>query len=387
MTALFSIGRLPVVIVTASVLLLGCANNDEYLEAGTLPPIEVPDELDKETLGEIYRVPEGDGRIAAGELKKPLPPTLSGLQSVSEPRVQSFEGGSWLVVPKEASATWSQLLIFLRSRNITAATQDVFKATIETGWVIDETNPSKAFRYRLHLESGLQPDLTEIHAVNIQGDPRNPVQTISQWPEQPENAAHQQWFLKQVAKVMSNQKSLGDSLIASSISLPNKVRASSVQAEPVIELTVSQSRTWKAVEEALSEGDFVLYDQDATAGVFYMDESEPEPKKKKGLTAKVGSFLSDLARVGLAKSEAETKKSPYSLQQVLSRLPDEDAVTALLGSSPVAEKSLLSNVPGYLLIVRGISGKQRLYIRDGYGRPLPTVQAKLLLDNVRQQLF
>lgn len=376
--------------VAATAVLSACTTNDDYLKASTLPPITVSEELDKGTLGEIYRVPEGDGRIATGELKKPLPPTLSGLQGVSEPRVQTFEGDSWLVVPKEASATWSQLLIFLRSRSISTVSQDVFKATIETGWVRDESDPTQAYRYRLHLEAGLQSDLTEIHAVNIQGSPRSQLPAVSQWPPQPESATQQTKFLKQIAKVMSNQKALGDSLIASSINLPEKVRGSSVQGEPVIELAISPARTWQAVETALGQGDFVLYDQDRSAGVFYMDEDEKTAKKKKSLKEKVGAFLDELARVEITKRGASKEKgkvSPYSLEQVLAHLPEDDVVNALLGPIENSDKPLLNKVPGYLLVVNNIGDKQRLYVRDGYGRPLPSAQAKLLLDSVKSQLF
>ncbi|MGS2718512.1 outer membrane protein assembly factor BamC [Eionea flava] len=363
-------------------LLSACSSNDAYLDSKTLPPVVVPDNLDKEALGQIYTIPESDGRLATGEFAEPLPPTLASRQSITEPRVQTFQNKSWLVVPKEASATWSQLLIFLQSRRILSLEQDVNTAVIETDWISEGANFGESYRYQLRLEAGFQPELTEIHAVNIKGTDRTSIPPATEWPKKSESSSHEAWLLKDIAKVISNQPSQGDSLIASAISFPPKSTSNSVNGEPIVELLVSQERAYNVLLNSLNDSQFVTYDYDQAAGVIYFDEDDTQEKKT--LTNKVVGFIYDLATVQFLKNE-----SSYPLEEVLAKLPNETAVAQLFPS--VQERNTvktLSNVPGYMLVLRSVnSNKQHLFIRDGYGRPLPSSEAKALLDTVKKLLY
>lgn len=367
---------------TAMLLITACSSNTAYLDAKTLPPVVVPDNLDKQALGQIYVIPEGDGRLATGEFLEPLPPTLASRQVITEPRVQTFNGKSWLVVPKDASATWSQLLIFLQSRRISAVKQDPSKATIETDWITEGAQLNQGFRYQLHLEAGLQPELTEIHAVNIQGDSQTAVPSSTLWGESSDSASHEVWLLKQIAKVISKQQSLGDSLIASAISFPPKSVATSVNGEPVVDLLVSQRRAYNVLLNSLNDSQFITYDYNESEGVIYFNEDKNA--EKKSLTNKVAGFIYDIATVQFLKND-----SPYPLTDILTHLPDEAAVNALFPDvSTRAIDKKLSEIPGYLLVLRNIDNEtQRLYLRDGYGRPLPPAKAKVLLDTIKRQLY
>jgi uncharacterized lipoprotein len=365
----------------ASVLLLSaCSSNDTYLGAKTLPPVVVPDRLDKQALGQIYVVPKGDGRLAAGEFSEPLPPTLSSRQAIIEPRIQTFQGKSWLVVPKEASATWSQLLIFLQSRQINSVKQDPSAAVIETEWVTEAAEYNQAYRYQLHLEAGLQPDLTEIHAVNIQDSSKAPIPAATQWPQYSESTSHEVWLLQQIAKIISNQKTLGDSLIASAISFEPKSVSNSVNGEPVVDLLVSKDRAYNVLLNSLNDSQFATYDYDESAGVIYFNEDDTQ--EKKSLTKKVTGFIYDIATVQFLKND-----SPYPLVDILASLPNEESAKALF-PQPRVETKKLPGIPGYLLVLRQVNeNKQRLYLRDGYGRPLASAKAKVLLDTIKKQLY
>lgn len=366
----------------AALLLVGCSSNDAYLKSKTLPPVVVPDNLDKDALGQIYVIPESDGRLATGEFAEPLPPTLSSRQTITEPRVQTFQNKSWLVVPKEASATWSQLLIFLQSRRVLSLKQDPSAAVIETDWMTEGANFGEAYRYQLRLEAGFQPELTEIHAINIKGDSRQTIPPTTQWPQQSESQSHQAWLLKDIAKAISNQPSLGDSLVASAITFPPKSVSTSINGEPVIELLVSKQRAYNVLLNSLNDSEFVTYDYDETAGVIYFDEDKTQEKKT--LTKKVVGFIYDLATVQFLKNE-----SAYPLEEVLAKLPNEPSVAQLF-PSVIARPDVktLSGVPGYLLVLRSVNEqKQQLFIRDGYGRPLSSAEAKVLLDTVKKLLY
>ncbi len=372
-------------------LIGGCVSNDEYLTAQTLPPIVIPSELDNQAVGQIYTVPEGDGRLATGELKKPLPPTLSASQAITEPRMQSYGDNSWLVVPKESSATWSQLLLFLQSRNIQVIKQDPFSATIETGWISESAEPGTAFRYLVQLEAGLQTELTEIHVINRKGIANTSISRSTVWGQRSDNRSHGEWFLKQIARGLNAQKTLGDSLIASSIQFPDKVISTSVNGEPVLELSLEQGRAFNSVSSSIELGNFNIFDADETRGLVYFTKgkvSKGEDQRK--FTQKVKDFLDKISTAKLTRQGLVTNAdASYSLDEIIANLPNETEVNQLFPNREIDEDAnTLSSVSGYLLIQRLTSdNKQRIYIRDGYGRLLKPSDAKQILDTIRQALI
>ncbi len=375
----------------AALLLGACSSNESYLEATTLPPIVVPDGLDKQALGELYAVPAGDGRLASGELERPLPPTLSATQAI-EPRVQSLGGESWLLVPKEAAATWSQLLLHLQSRRITTPKRDVFKASLETSWVTEAaTIPNTAFRYQLRLEPGIQPDFTEIHAVNIQGAPRSSIPASTQWPIEPENKNHQQWLLKDIARGISRQKAVGDSLIASSIAFEPKVISTTVSGEPVLEMDLSAVRAHSALATSLKENDFFVYEENKSAAVVHFNTNNDGKKEKKKFRERLKNFLDRISSAKLTRDGLVTNRtaSAEGLGDILANLPDEPAVNELFPNRRInPDAPELLNIPGFLMVRKTLpDNRQRLYIRDGSARRLEPSKAKQLLDEIKQQLF
>jgi len=365
-------------------MLAACSTNDDYLQAKSLPPITVPEGLNSQTLGEIYKVPDSDGRIAAGEFKKPLPPTLAVRQKIATPTMQSFNQRSWLTVPKEASSTWSQLLSFLQQRDIDIVKQDLTKAVIETDWFTLAAQPGLAHRYRFHLEAGLQEGVTEIHGQNVQAKVGEDSTLL--WPDNVQNLSqnpvHEFWLLDQISKTMTDKSISGDSLLASRISLPKKVSIASDKGEPVLEFIAAEDRVFNALNNAIlndEQDSFKLYEKSDLDKVIYID-----------VLKKMVGFLDKITTTTSKDSSNESKTaSNSSLAEVLKALPHEEPVMALfpaLKSSPALKK--LSRVKGYLLVQRASAGnKQRIYIRDAYGRPLPFIEAKSLLESIKNLLL
>jgi len=207
-----------------------------------------------------------------------------------------------------------------------------------------------------------------------------PANTV--WPEYSEGTSHELWLLQQIAKVISNQKALGDSLIASAISFAPKSISNSVEGEPVVDLLVGKDRAYNVLLNSLNDSQFVTYDYDESAGVIYFNEDEKQ--EKKSLTSKVTGFIYDIATVQFLKND-----SPYPLEDILSSLPNEEPVNALFPRvQQGASVRKLSGIPGYLLVLKQVEeNKQRLYLRDGYGRPLSSAKAKVLLDTIKKQLY
>ena len=266
--------RLLLVIVVLG--LAACSSNGAYLQSKTTPPLQVPQGLEGEALGDLFVVPEGDGRIASGEFKNPFPPVLLGKQRIDTPKIRNFDGQSWLVVPRDAATTWSQLLLYLRSRQFATVQQNVLDASIETDWIVAATDPGTAVRYKLTLEPGLNSELTEIHVVNRVGSLSTPITAGQPFPAVSEDEIHEKWLLNELARNLDQQQIKGDSLLASSISFDASSRATSVNGEPVIRMTLSPRRAFDALLNVLSDqsNKYELYDTSASESIIYFDLSE-----------------------------------------------------------------------------------------------------------------
>jgi hypothetical protein len=131
---------------------------------------------------------------------------------------------------------------------------------------------------------------------------------------------------------------------------------------------------------SLNDSQFVTYDYDEAAGVIYFNEDDTQ--EKKSFTRKVAGFIHDIATIQFLKKEGS-----YPLADILANLSDEESANILFPPSGANTKKL-TGVPGYLLVLKQVDeNKQRLYLRDGYGRPLASAKAKVLLDTIKKQLY
>ena len=350
------------------VVLVGCATKSNYRDAQSLPPLKVPENLDKDTLGQLYSLP--DDAVAKHALSPvintPLPPGLNAHTRLvaTKASVQALESQFWMTVPSPPAQAWSQLIRVLQALKQPIIKQDIASATIDTGWSAMGAAAQLAHRYQIQLQSGLQPEITEIHLVNKQAQAEAIFNNIAlasqttQWPLESDNKTHERWFLGELTKALNAAVSNGgDSLLASRISLPAKVVLGSDVGEPVLEFATSRARAYAAISQSLTQGAIQLYEQDAEQGVFYIPDG----------------------------SATASNRARYELKQILSALPDEVAVNRLF----VGERNTktIPGLVGYLVVLHPFAEQYRVYVRDAYGRVLPEDKARELLNVIQQELL
>ena len=69
------------------------------------------------------------------------------------------------------------------------------------------------------------------------------------------------------------------------------------------------------------------------------------------------------------------------------QLDDSPDNRAIFDSVSVAKSEPLENVPGYLVVVRGINDQIEVRIRDGYAQKLSNRESKQLLSLIRRNLI
>lgn len=378
------------VFVALSFLSACSTGKTDYLEAKTIPAIELPEGADDDRVGELYRVPESKSDKKLTEFEVPLPPVVAVREDDNIASRQTMGDRIWVLNGQSPANTWSQLLSFWQTRGVALTKRDLSTATIETDWFSEAVQPGFAVRYQLRLERGLQENSTEIYLSNDkirvaelqksesqasesqQSDLQRPPISAENWTDAVQDRAHANWLAEQLLILMNNPNTVfGDSYLATTIELPPKLGLSQLNSEPVLISTEERSRLEQALNRGLETAGLLIYDQDVQQGVFHFDEYDERKPRLLGLIPEKGR---------------ESKKSRYTLNDILAHLLPYDDENAVFSSNLLSDKEL-SNVPGYLLALKEHQGQTLIFVRDGYGKPLAFGRARELLDTIRLRLI
>jgi outer membrane protein assembly factor BamC len=357
---------------------------NDYLKANTLPPITIPPHLDSQTIGQILKVPETDILVSSENAEVPPPPRLTIEKNLPRISIQQLDGKRWILMAQPASEAWPLIVNFLKDNKLTVVNTDVSKGTLETDWLTLAIDPHNVNKYLFQLDSGVQPDTTEIHIVNLVR-PNDEAKESRQSTQESVDKVRENWMINELVESLTNDTTaLGESLLAQKVGSEDKVHLRQQQGELVLAVTLDKQRTYASLSHAFTQDEFILYQQDPEQGIFHINHLQVMDKKKSeglvsGLIKKLNPFAS-----------SERPISDYSLSDIITRLPVQLPQTKKIFPTKDAESSSvkLANVPGYLVVVvEDDVTRQVVYIRDGYGRPLTLSRSKQLLTLIRRQLI
>ncbi len=365
-------------LITCLVWLTACSTNTDYLESSTLPPIDPPEDLDKDRLGELYPVPDLSDKRSPKKFSVPFPPTVGTQDDANVASWQTMSEQSWVLNAKAPATTWTQLLNFFQTRQIPVAKRDLSSATMTTGWFGEALQAGYLVRYQLRLEQGLQPDTTEVFITNQKTQaslPEFESETLGQDFQSLADPNHGKWLADQlVAEFNKKNEGIGDSYLATTIDLPQKVRLTEHDGEPILSSIASEARLNRALSKALDENDLIVYGRDLAQDVYYFNQIKED-----------GSWLNLFSWQVF---QTPTKERATPIEKVLARLPDESEVNALFPNAEQRKgQKKTSGLPGFLLVMRSQENKTTIYLRDAHGRVLPADEAIVLLDTIRLRLI
>lgn len=384
----FFIIRLSLIILLVGVV--SCSlirkKQPDYLKAETIPAVKVPEGLDDRRLGQLYRLPK-EKFIEPTEFKAPLPPASAVQASSQLASLQQLDNKLWVLNDRDVATSWIQIIDFWRQRKVGLAQTDIAQATLETQWFTEALQPGFSIRYRLRLEHGFQDNTAEIYLSNQKRDNDN---LEGEWiatdidKSVGDDLIHAKLIASSlVSQLINGQTDVGNSFLAESISLPKKSALTVDNNEPVLRLDDDIARVYSALSTALSSEGFLTYATDTAEGLFHFDKYEVVTKKTR--------YLGLLKSKTISKEEAIPKKrSRHALQKIITHLPNKPYVEDLFfeGKADEREKqSRLSNVPGFLLVVKRRDNSKFVYVRDGYGKVLKIAEAKEILDSIRVRLL
>ncbi|MYM65051.1 outer membrane protein assembly factor BamC [Pseudomaricurvus sp. HS19] len=349
---------------------------DDYLKADVIEPMRLPPGVQQQRVEQLFVIPSSNGVVIEGEsFEVPRPQALSDNAFTDRVKIQKLGDKRWILVSAAPAEIWPQVRAFLTQYNLSVASTNAANGIIETDWLQFKGSDGTRDKYRLQIEQGVQPDSTEIHVRHMSVDSALAGRGQVNWPALSVSAERESWMLDELAANIASQ---GDtesaSLLAQTIAVNDKVTLDTESAEPVLRLALEHERAWATLRHAADQGGFTLWDQDDTAGVFYVEYIEPDDEEP--------GFFSRWFGGG-----GKPPTSPYSLDEVLQHLQLDEGSRALFAQAPATAGEPLKGVPGYLIVTREQGGQLEVRIRDGYARSLKPREAKKLLAVLRGNLI
>lgn len=360
----------------------------DYQHAESIEPIAVP-ESSRERLQELYVVPNlsDAGYDYDQNFEVPRPQPLSSALLSDTVKIQRLSGEQWIFISNSPAEVWPQVIEFLGSYNIPVASTDPETGLIDTHWLAFNDAPDISNRFRLRIETGVQPDSAEIHIVQTEVSDPALLKEEPIWPKTSTSPAREAWMVDELSNTLAaNLERSSSSLLAQTIGADDKaVIEKNKNKEPVLRIKLSFDRSWASMMHATGEAGFHTFGSEKSLGAFYLDyrELKEQPENpgwfSRSIRAVKGAFGGDTDPNALP-------TSPYTIADVLTHLPD-NAATRELFSQNESTGGTLENVPGYLVLVRGIDDLIEVRIRDGYAQLIDEKEAQRLLGILRSNLI
>ena len=358
---------------------------DDYQMAESLPPLQLPQGVSAKHQEELYEVPQINGEVERGEFVVPRPQALSVNAGLDRVKIQKLGNRRWVLVSQPPDEVWPQLHYFLRTSGLQLALSDAGAGTMETTWLTFGENPETKDRYRLQVESGVQPDTTEIHVRHLAVPLNTPAESSVEWPGQSSSPEREGWMIDEMSNALAaDSTGAAASLVAQAIG-GGRVKVQVMEPagkEPFIALGLHMNRAWATVAHALSTGAYRLHQEDADMGLFYVtyDADRELTEDDEGGWFSWGS--------GGEEDELAREAGEYSLQQVLANIDVDSSVQpALFTEMPGVGGAPGGKIPGYLVVVRGSDDALEVRIRNTRGQPLSRAKTSELLMAIRQNLI
>lgn len=274
--SLKSIALVPLILL--SLLCSGCGylfgdegvfrdKSQDYKKSRELPVLQVPESLDKTSLGEMYPIPPiTDAVVLEGDFEVPRPaPLVAGSES-EQVRIQTLGDDSWALVNNAPGQVWPQVRAFLSASTIQVARVDARAGIIDSAWVNLEGQPM-ASRFQFRIDQGVQRGTSELHVLQM-----NRAGEVDKWPVVSDDPEQAKEMLRAVSQYIANSAdSTPVSMVADqAISAAGKI---SMQEGPdndvYIRLSLPYDRAWASVGRAVEESNFEIVDRDRSSGKYY----------------------------------------------------------------------------------------------------------------------
>ncbi|WP_299944502.1 outer membrane protein assembly factor BamC [uncultured Microbulbifer sp.] len=364
--------------------------SNDYQQADSLPPLQMPEGVTAKHQEELYEIPQiAADELGQGDFEVPRPQALSINAGLDRVKIQKLGGNRWVLISQPPEEVWPQLHYFLRTSGLRVEMSDASAGILETAWMTFNESPETKDKYRLQIETGVQPDTTEVHVRHLSVSTEAPVGGMVNWPQHSTSPEREGWMIDEMSTALATDTSgASASLVAQAIGGDTvKVQLREpVGHEPYIAMGLEMERAWATVAHAVNAGAYRLHREDSDIGLFYVTYDEDRELANSEEEGGGWFFWSS----GDKEDELAESADQVTLQQILAGIdPDAEVESPLfreirgLGVRANPDEAY----PGYLVVIRGNDDEIEVRIRDTRGQPLSRTKASQLLLSIQQNLI
>ena len=353
-------------------LLRGKGN--DYLEAGSIEEINVPDDMESKPLGTLYPIPyvlatdEFGDEISLEEYDVPRPVSRKSEKIEVGVKIQRVGDDQWIYLNAPPGQIWPRTQNYFSQKSISVTRTNVLQGLIETA-PFPYAGVASGVKLRVFVTKGIHPDTTEVHLIQA-------YEQVGDWPEQSVDKEIETRIVRELAESLAlNVNNKSASLLGQNIGGEVKAGFAKRVGEPTMKLLLPKKRVVAVLNKSLENSDFKTWGKAEDNHIYYVGFL-PEDEKSRFYTRMIGM------------GKSLPNKPRYSLDKVLQHLSSSDDVKALFSDfDSASHDSDLEKAYGFLLVLRKIRDSEyHLVVRDVRGERIPIERAKEMLSLIRKNL-
>ena len=259
--------------------------SNDYRHANNIAKLEVPDELSRDNIVQLYAIPEGSKEASYqfdDDFRVPRPDLITSATAENEVKIQTLDGKSWILVTSPASSVWPTVRNFLARNGL-----GTLSANAETGEIITDwfsfVDSDDLHQFRFIVEKGVRLNTTEVAVHNRSYTADSFPTQVPDWiSNQGNGSEREKWMQQKVAENLASVSDIGTvSVAGNEIGGGSKVALITPEAsDPFMVMKLSMARGWAAVGYALNTEGFTRTGLDIDTGVYTFSFVDPTLKKR-----------------------------------------------------------------------------------------------------------
>lgn len=279
----------------------------DYIEARTVPPLQLPSDVEAKPLDPLLPVPSyvADRQASQGT-DVPRPNPVASTELSSDFAVQRSGDLSWLVAQRIPSQLWGVTQAFFEDQGFAIENERPHLGEFSTQWVrADQLSPalrdllslqgSEQLRYRVRIEPGVQRNTSEVFVDTAQRQHAEdaPWSSAQRTSEQAVAALNE---LESFLNLPGTQGESHSLLASRAYDAPKRIAFVEVgDGIQALRLDSSFDLAWSGVGRALASANVYVDDIDRSQGVFFIDLAQKGQQKEPGFFKRLFSTKSSSA--------------------------------------------------------------------------------------------
>lgn len=281
--------------------------NEQYLSAGSIEQVRIPEELDEPDFVDLRVIPEvSDPRgIAGRSVEIKVPEALTGSGLVDSIVVRRLGDAQWLFLDSPPATVWPKIRGFWAQLGIGMDEVNPGLGIMESSWVSGrDGDPEEVYngirnraggqvqhKFQLRLERGIRNGSTEVYLEHHRQDVEGGLLPV--WDRASTDVELEHEFLKQLAFFLGDNINTDYTVSLGAAGLATEDRAVLIpdSQTPVLRYRLSFSRAWVTVGQALENADVDVADLDRDSAVYYV-RYDPEGRRNPNMVQRAFRRLS-----------------------------------------------------------------------------------------------